>query len=83
MFHLWRHGFLTLIALAASGTLHAQDAREVERLFRGGDAALAMQRADKAIAERPRDASMRFLRAVMLSELQRTHEAIDTLNKLI
>jgi Flp pilus assembly protein TadD len=83
VFHLWRHGFLTLLALAASGALHAQDAREVEKLFRGGDAALAMQRADKAIAERPRDASMRFLRAVMLTELQRTSEAIDALNKLI
>jgi Flp pilus assembly protein TadD len=83
VFHLWRHRFLTLLALAASGALHAQDAREVEKLFRGGDAALAMQRADKAIAERPRDASMRFLRAVMLTELQRTSEAMDALSKLI
>jgi Flp pilus assembly protein TadD len=57
--------------------------REVEKLFRGGETALAMQRADKAIAERPRDATMRFLRAVMLTELQRTGEAIDALNKLI
>lgn len=83
MFHLWRHCFPTLLALAAAGPLHAQDARDVERLFRGGDAALAMQRADKAIADRPRDASMRFLRAVMLTELQRTPEAIDALNQLI
>ena len=83
MFHLWRDSCLTLLALAAAGALHAQDAREVERLFRGGDAALAMQRADKAIADRPRDASMRFVRAVMLTELQRTAEAIDALNKLI
>ena len=55
----------------------------MEKLFRGGDTTVAMQRADKAIAERPRDASMRFLRAVMLTELQRTTEAIDALNKLI
>lgn len=61
----------------------AQDAREVERLFRSGDTAQAMQRADKAIAERPRDAAMRFLRAVMLSELQRTGEAVEALNQLI
>jgi Flp pilus assembly protein TadD len=81
--HLWRHCFLTVFALAAAAGVCAQDAREVEKLFRGGDAALAMQRADKAIAERPRDASMRFLRAVMLTELQRTTEAIDALNKLI
>ena len=83
MFHLWRHCFLTVLALAAAGTLHAQDARDVEKLFRNGDTTLAMQRADKAITERPRDASMRFLRAVMLTELQRTSEAIDAFNKLI
>ncbi len=72
-----------MLALAATASVFAQDAREVEKLFRGGDTALAMQRADKAIAERPRDATMRFLRAVMLTELQRTTEAIDALNKLI
>jgi Flp pilus assembly protein TadD len=69
--------------LAAAAPLHAQEAREIERLFRGGDTALAIQRADKAIAEKPRDAGMRFLRAVMLTELQRTPEAIDALNRLI
>ena len=83
MYHLWRHCFLTVFALTAAAVVHAQDVREVEKLFRGGDATLAMQRADKAIADRPRDASMRFLRAVMLTELQRTTDAIDALNKLI
>jgi Flp pilus assembly protein TadD len=56
--------------------------REIEKLFRSGDTAAAMQRADKAVAERPRDATMRFLRAVMLTELHRTGEAIDALTKL-
>jgi Flp pilus assembly protein TadD len=83
VFNLWRQTCVTMLALGAAVPLHAQEAREVERLFRGGDATLAMQRADKAIAERPRDASMRFLRAVMLTELQRTAEAIEALNKLI
>ena len=72
-----------LVAAAPLLAQTAQDLREVERLFRGGDTALAMQRADKAIADKPRDASMRFLRAVMLTELQRTTEAIDALDKLI
>jgi len=60
----------------------APEHREIEKLFRSGDTAAAMQRADKAIAERPRDATVRFLRAVMLTELQRTGEAIDALTKL-
>ncbi|HSB22323.1 MAG TPA: tetratricopeptide repeat protein, partial [Burkholderiaceae bacterium] len=42
-----------------------------------------MQRVDKAIAEKPRDAALRFQRAVMLTELQRTDEAIEALNSLI
>ena len=82
----WRYCCFAALALAAAAPLRAQtaqDLREVEKLFRGGDTTVAMQRADKAIAERPRDASMRFLRAVMLTELQRTTEAIDALNKLI
>ncbi len=76
---------MTVLMLAAAPLLAqtAQELRDIEKLFRGGDTALAMQQADKAIAERPRDASMRFLRAVMLTELQRTGEAIDALNKLI
>ena len=72
-----------MLAAAPLSAQTAQDIREVERLFRGGETALAMQQADKAIAEQPRNASMRFLRAVMLTELQRTGEAIDALNKLI
>jgi Flp pilus assembly protein TadD len=85
VFPLWRHWCLTVLMLASAPLLAqtAQEIREVEKLFRGGDTALAMQQADKAIAERPRDASMRFLRAVMLTELQRTTEAIDALDKLI
>jgi Flp pilus assembly protein TadD len=68
-----------LVATAAG----AQEVREIDKLFRGGDTAAAMQRVDKAIAEKPRDAALRFQRAVMLTDLQRTDEAIEALNKLI
>lgn len=87
--HLCRHVAAAACALAVAAAAlaqvqtPAQDGREVERLFRSGDTAQAMQRADKAIAERPRDAAMRFLRAVMLTELKRTAEAIEALNQLI
>ncbi|HEU5297619.1 MAG TPA: tetratricopeptide repeat protein [Burkholderiaceae bacterium] len=78
---LWRH-FLAALTLAATA-VHAQEVREIDKLFRAGDTAAAMQRVDKAIADKPRDAALRFQRAVMLTELQRTNEAIETLNKLI
>jgi Flp pilus assembly protein TadD len=79
---LWRHFLAAALALAATAP-RAQEVREIEKLFRSGETALAMQRVDKAIAEKPRDAALRFQRAVMLTELQRTNEAIDALNKLI
>jgi len=79
---LWRLYIAVALALAATSA-PAQEAREIDKLFRGGDTALAMQRVDKAITERPRDAALRFQRAVMLTELQRTNEAVDALNKLI
>ena len=79
---LWRPFLAAALALAATAA-PAQEAREIDKLFRSGDATLAMQRVDKVIAEKPRDAALRFQRAVMLTELQRTNEAIDALNKLI
>ena len=65
---------------AAAG---AQEVREIDKLFRSGDTAAAMQRVDKAIADKPRDAALRFQRAVMLTDLQRTNEAVEALNTLI
>jgi Flp pilus assembly protein TadD len=79
---LWCHTLAAALALGAVSA-RAQEAREIESLFRSGDTALAMQRVDKAIADKPRDAALRFQRAVMLTELKRTNEAIDALNKLI
>ena len=79
---IWRHVTAAALALAA-GAGHGEEVRDIDKLFRAGDTALAMQRVDKAIADKPRDAAMRFQRAVMLTELQRTSEAIDALNALI
>jgi Flp pilus assembly protein TadD len=79
----WRHCILAALLSGLTGWSSAQDARDVERLFRSGDSEQALQKADRAIAERPRDASMRFLRAVMLSELHRTADAMEALNRLI
>ena len=66
-------GLACLPVLAAD----APSVREIERLYRGGDTSLAMQGVDRAIAERPADPALRFLRGVMLSETHREAEAID------
>jgi Flp pilus assembly protein TadD len=67
---------------AGSHVALAQETREVEQLFRNGETMQALRMADESIARKPRDASMRFLRAVMLSELKRTPEAIDALTRM-
>jgi Flp pilus assembly protein TadD len=78
----WRHVLAIALAWAATAPF-AQEVQEIDKLFRAGDTAAAMQRVDKAIADKPRDAALRFQRAVMLTELQRTDEAIEALNSLI
>jgi Flp pilus assembly protein TadD len=77
-----RNPVALLLCLGLAAPLAAQEWRDVEKLFRGGETALALQRAERAIAERPRDASMRFLRGVMLSETKREAEAMDAFTRL-
>jgi Flp pilus assembly protein TadD len=61
--------------LTMAGHAHADERSEIEQLFRSGDTAAALQRADHAIAAAPRDAQLRFFKGVMLGELNRHAEA--------
>lgn len=56
---------------------------EVHRLYYAGQAAAALEKADAYLATRPADAQMRFLKGVMLADLQRRAEAIPIFQKLI
>ncbi|MBI5258669.1 MAG: tetratricopeptide repeat protein [Burkholderiales bacterium] len=72
-----------LLYLTASASAQLADpARDIERLFRGGERALAFSRVDQAIATHPDDARLRFLRGVMLSESQREAEAMAVFERL-
>jgi Flp pilus assembly protein TadD len=66
-------GLACLPVLAAD----APSAREIERLYRAGETTQAMQGIDRAIAERPANPTLRFLRGVMLSESHRDAEAAE------
>lgn len=68
-------GLAWLPALAADAS--QATVREIERLYRAGDAALAMQRVDRAIAAHPADPALLFLRAVMLEQSHRDREATE------
>ena len=73
-----------LFALCAllAGAVRADELDEVTRLHRTGQSAAALARADDFLASHPRDAQMRFLKAVVLAESGRPTDAIATLEKL-
>ena len=66
--------------MLASASVFAQAAPDasdaVSRALYNGDAALALKLADTALAEKPKDAQVRFLKAVSLGELGRAEDAI-------
>ena len=56
---------------------------EVHRLYYAGQTGAALEKADAYLATKPADAQMRFLKGVMLADLQRSAESIVIFEKLI
>ena len=82
---LSRHFLLAamcLFALAAPAR-GADEAAEVARLHQAGENAAALERAQAFLATKPRDPQMRFLEAVVLTDLNRRPEATAILEKLV
>ena len=76
------HGWLLALCLGAAFGVHADELADVQRLYYAGQAPAAMQRADQFLAINPRDAQMRFLKGVMLTDAKRSMEAIALFQKL-
>ena len=58
------------------------EAAEIAALVQAGKSEDALKRADKFLADKPRDLQVRFLRAVALVDLGRRKEATDALRQL-
>ncbi|WP_284620431.1 tetratricopeptide repeat protein [Aquabacterium humicola] len=84
--HFLFRSLAAIAALSAACAVHAAEgpdvAREIERLYRGGDTTLAFQRLDVALAAQANSPRLRFLRGVMLSETRREAEAITVFERL-
>lgn len=73
------------LALAGASCLAAaqtNDSQEVSRLIKAGQLDQAMQKADAALSQRPRDAQMRFLKGLIYTEQHKTQDAINVYTKL-
>ena len=77
---------LRLMALAAalvgSGATFADEYGDVNQLLRSGKLAEALNKADQSLIGKPRDPQMRFLKGVVLTEANRSAEAITIFIKL-
>lgn len=74
---------LALAGLMGCGVVRADELAEVQRLHTAGQTDLAMQRAEKYLAAKPKDAQMRFAVGVMLAETRRNAEAMAAFERLV
>jgi tetratricopeptide (TPR) repeat protein len=61
----------------------AEELSEVTRLHHAGQSEAALQRADKYLQAKPKDAQMRFLKSVVLADTGRRPEALSLLEQLV
>ncbi|MCU6433186.1 tetratricopeptide repeat protein [Undibacterium sp. Jales W-56] len=60
----------------------ADDSSDIAKLFRAGQTAEALQKVDAILAQRPKDAQLRFLKGLILTEQNKSTEAITVFSKL-
>ncbi|WP_162932505.1 L,D-transpeptidase Cds6 family protein [Solimonas sp. K1W22B-7] len=71
------------LGLALSTTASATVVTDARQLLASGDAGIALVQLDAWLAEHPKDAEARFMRAMALSRLDRKPEAIRAFTELI
>ena len=69
-------------ALVFSGLAHADDYSDVNQLLKSGKGTEALAKADKYLADKPKDPQMRFLKGVIQTQAGNTTEAIATFTAL-
>jgi len=62
--------------------VHADTLQDIGKLIKQGQHAQALDQVDKYLSNRPKDAQGRFVRGVILTEMNKTGEAISVFQKL-
>ncbi|WP_232522530.1 tetratricopeptide repeat protein [Chitinibacter sp. GC72] len=73
---------IIVLPLLFSMAAHAGDSEDIQQLIRTKQFTQALDRADKALGKSPKDAQLRFLRGIALSETGRTDDAIKAFTQL-
>jgi tetratricopeptide (TPR) repeat protein len=75
---------LLAIVLCLSFTIGAKadDVQDINQLFRKGELNTALTRANEFLSKNPKDAHVRFLKGLILADLGKTSEAIQTFTAL-
>src|SRR5216684_3587506 len=71
-----------LVTALLTAPAFADEFADVSKLVRGGQYADAMSKADAFLVQRPRDPQMRFLKGIILTEQNKSTEAIAVFTRL-
>ena len=82
MHSLLRRTAVTLGLVLAAAAVHADELQDITRMMRQGQLPQSLERVDKFLAGKPRDAQGRFLKGLILTEMNRPAEAIQVFAKL-
>ena len=79
---LIRRTALGLSLALAAALVHADELQDINRMMRQGQLPQSLERVDKLLAAKPRDAQARFLKGLILTEMNRPNDAIQVFAKL-
>ena len=82
MHPILRRTAVTLSLVLAAAAVHADELQDISRMMRQGQLPQSLERVDKFLAGKPRDAQGRFLKGLILTEMNRPAEAIQVFAKL-
>ena len=82
MYLLLRRTAFALSLVLATAIVHADELQDINRMMKQGQLPQSLERVDKYLASKPRDAQGRFLKGLILTQMNRPNEAIQVFLKL-
>lgn len=74
--------FASIAVLVLAPTAHADELQDIGKLVKQGQHAKALEQVDKFLAAKPKDAQGRFLKGIVLTEMNKPNEAVAIFAKL-